>query len=391
MPRRRPGGVPGLRQSSAPRRRFGPSGLLRRIFTLRRILVAVVLVFVIVIGGPLLFIATQCYGNGAQSASELPEPVRTLSNYTRAEAYTYLTLPEWLIVYSGDEYGQFIAHTGPSRFPYLRSVFQYWSGYRAVCQITKREYPFETGYHVMLGVIGASFTIEHVVKGLYEHTVGRVTEWLFTRDTPEDAYAVRTAQEYGTFMHTVPWYEFPFGARLAGLWKQTPAFGPHFVRKWERRFVLTAEYGSKAIYGWVIGTASGAAYGAEDLQIHAWIENVPPAVFADTRVQSVARVGETGHVVRMPRYEAFTTIALALHAQGVRFVNIAGNDEILVTAIGPAGRATDVSPARLASRMPLPTDRSRERLALRVPVASLHEVITRLLAAGVAIEHLYDY
>jgi hypothetical protein len=383
VPRRRPGGVPGLRQGSASRR--------RRLFTLRRILAALILFFVLAVAGPLLFIATQCYGNGAQSATALPEPVRNLSNYARAEAYTYLTLPEWLIVYSGDEYGQFIAHAGPSRFPYFRSAAQYWSGYRAVCQITKREYPFETGYHVMLGVIGASFTIENVVKGLYENTIGRVTEWLFTRDTPEDAYAVKTAQEYGTFMHTVPWYEFPFGARLAGLWQQTPAFGPHFVRKWERRVFLTAEYGSKAIYGWLIGMASGAAYGAEDLQIHAWIEDVPPAVFADTRVQSVMRVGDTGYIVKMPRYEAFTTIALALHAQGVRFVNIAGNDEILVTAIGPAGRTPDVSPARLAWRTPFPTDRSRERLALRVPVASLHEVITRLVAAGLAIEHLYDY
>jgi hypothetical protein len=347
--------------------------------------------FAVVMGGPMLFIATQCYGNGAQSAVTLPEPVRAIPDYSRAEAYTYLTLPEWLIVYSGDEYGQFISHTGPSRFPYLRSVVQYWRGYRSVCQITKREYPFEPGYHVMLGVIGASFTIENVVKGLYENTAGRLTEWLFTRDTPEDAYAVKTAREYGTFMHTVPWYEFPFGARLAGLWTQTPAFGPHFVRKWERRFFLTAEYGSKAVYGWLLGKASGTAYGAEDLQIYAWIEDVPPAVFTDARIQSVMRIGETGHIVKLPRYEAFTTIALVLHAQGVRFINIAGNDEILVTAIGPAGRTPDVAPARLVSRTRLAADPSRERLALRVPVSSLHEVITGLHAAGVAIEHLYDY
>ena len=36
-----------------------------------------------------------------------------------------------------------------------------------------------------------------------------------SRDTPEDQWAAKTAQEYGAFIHTVPWYQFPFGARLA--------------------------------------------------------------------------------------------------------------------------------------------------------------------------------
>jgi hypothetical protein len=353
--------------------------------------VAFALLVALVIGAPILFIATQCYGNGAQSEVALPDEVKAQPNYSRSEAFTYLTLPEWLIVYSGDEYGRFIASAPPSRFSYFGSIGQYWSGYRAVCQITRREYQFESGYHLMLGVIGVSFTVENVVKGLYEKTIGRVTEWIATRDTPEDAFAVRTAQEYGTFMHTVPWYEFPFGARLAALWKGTPAWGPHVLRKWERRFFLTAEYGSKAVYGWVIGKATGAAYGSEDLHIYAWVEGVPPAGFSDTRVQSVRRVGDAGQIVRLPRYEAFTHVVMALHAQGVRFVNIAGNDEILVTAIAPAGRTPDVSPARIAWVAALPTDRAHVRLALRVPVRSLHDVLTRLVTGGIAIEHLYDY
>ena len=127
------------------------------------------------------------------------------------------------------------------------------------------------------------------------------------------------------------------------------------------------------------------------LLIHAWVEGVPDAGFSDTRVQTVLRLGEASQIVRLPRYEAFTQVALALHAQGVRFVNIAGNDEILVTAIGPAARSPDLSPARIASRAALPTDPSRVRLALRVPVRSLHEVLTRLQTEGITIEHLYDY
>lgn len=122
----------------------------------------------------------------------------------------------------------------------------------SICAVTKREFPFNAGAHVMLAVIGTSFTVENGLKGLYETTIGRLSEWTGTTNTPEDAFAQRVALEYGRFMHTVPWYEFPFAARLKTLWKETPTRGPHFVRKWERRFALTAEYGAKAAYGWVI-------------------------------------------------------------------------------------------------------------------------------------------
>ena len=206
----------------------------------------------------------------------------------------------------------------------------------------------------MLGIIGASFTAENIMKGLYEGSIGRVTEWLATRDTPEDAYAVRTAQEYGTFMHTTPWYEFPFGAKLAGLWSQTPAWGPHILRKWERRFFLTAEYGSKAVYGWLIGAATGAAYAPEDLRIHAWIE--------DAAARRVRRrpcpIDSPRRPDRAHRHDAalrgvHPDGARAARA-GVRFLNIAGNDEILVTAIGPAG-----APRILRRHASRPARRSR--------------------------------
>ena len=43
----------------------------------------------------------------------------------------------------------------------------------------------------------------------------------------------------------------------------------------------------------------------------------------------------------MPRYEAFTKAALALDEAGVRFVSIAGNDDMLVTALAPDSLALD--------------------------------------------------
>ncbi len=243
----------------------------------------------------------------------------------------------------------------------------------------------------MLGIIGSSFSIEYALKGLYENTVGRATEWIAGHDTPEDAFARRTAAEYGTFMHTVPWYEFPFASRIAALWRETPARGPHLVRKWERRFALTAEYGAKAGYGWLIGLGSQAAYGEENLRIQARIENERPDIYSDGVVKRLRDGGGGATIVSLPRYEAFTGRMITLLASDVRFLDIAGNDEILITVLVPQGWTSRPAEAAVLLHEPLLTDAAVERVGLKVPVRMLHLVVPRITAGGGRIEHFYDY
>lgn len=356
----------------------------------RRLLKLVIFAVIALVVGPAAFITTQCYGNGTSPAAAAG-PLNEFPQAIREESFTFLTLPEWFIVYSADEYGRFIGREAPSGFPYLGSIVQYWTSYDAVCEITRPAYPFQTGYHVMLGIIGASFTAENVIKSGYENTVGRLTEWLSGRETPEDQWAAKTAQEYGAFIHTVPWYQFPFGARLASLWGETPMWGPQLVRKWERRAALTAEYAFKAGYGWLLGMASQSAYGAEDLIVYAHVENVPLAIFARDGITSVKQLGPQSFVVRMPRYEAFTAAALALDEAGVQFVNIAGNDDILVSALAPDSLAWTDGAARRVVTLPIQTEPGRVRLAIRTPLAALRETLATLRSGGATIEHLYDY
>ena len=347
------------------------------------------LALIALIVGPAAFIGTQCYGNGTPAAAA-PGPLAEFPA-AREESFTFLTLPEWFIVFSSEEYGRFIGRDAPSAFPYLGSIGQYWTAYDAVCEVTRPHYPFQAGYHVMLGVIGASFTAENVVKSVYENTVGRATEWLSSRDTPEDQWAARTAQEYGAFLHTVPWYQFPFGARLAALWSETPMWGPHLLRKWERRAALTAEYGFKAGYGWLMGLATSSAYAPEDLKVYAHVEQAPVTIFAQDGIASVKQLSPTSFVITMPRYEAFTKAALALDEAGVRFVSIAANDEMLVTALAPEAFSLPPSPASVVVTLPIQTEPGRVRLAVRTPLATLHDTLTALRAGGATIEHLYDY
>ena len=131
------------------------------------------------------FIGVKCYSSAPATRAPAVAPPDGIAGYTRAEAFTYLTLPEWFIVYSTDEYAAFIATRRPSTFPYLGSVRQYWGFYSSACAETKRKHPFETGYHVMLGVIGASFTIESSIRFVYEHTVGTGRPSGSRRRTPQ--------------------------------------------------------------------------------------------------------------------------------------------------------------------------------------------------------------
>lgn len=336
------------------------------------------------------FVATRCYApvrtpNRPAADGSLP------AGYRRPEAFTYLTLPEWYVVFSTEEYAHWIRSAPPSDFPYLGAVGQYWSVYAAACDATRGVYPFETRYHAKLSVTGASFTVEYALKGAYENTIGRASLWLFGTDTPEDRFATTVARDYGAFMHVAPWYAFPFAARLRALWFDLPLWGPHAGRKWERRAALTAELGAKAVSGALMGLASRAAFGAGQDVTFARMANASDRTLAEAGGQVESRT-RTDVVGRLPRYEAFTAAALALVARGGRFVDIAGNDEIVVTVLAPrgAGVASEVG-ARVVARLPLVTRPDTVRLALAVAVARLHDVMQRTGARGLVVEHVYDY
>jgi hypothetical protein len=341
---------------------------------------------------PLFFVGSQCAGSGGPGRiREQPAAAAGVEGYARPGVATFLALPAWYVVYEAEEYAAAIGRDAPSRFPYFRAIRKFWRYYRSVCVTTRNQYPFPVRIHSRLGATGMSFSAEHAVKGAYENTLGRVTEWIAGHDTPEDAFAVRTALEYGRFLHTSPWYEFPFAARLEALWTETPLSGPHPVRKWERRLVLSAEYGVKALYA---GLARGVArylLGAEDAGILVLAENVSDPALADARVEKVKVIGSRAYILRLPRHDAFTATVTALVRRGVRFRDIAGNEEIFLTVRAPRAWTFGLGPGRLVMAEPLLTDRSVRRVGIAAPVTALHTILTGLERSGTTIEQIYDY
>lgn len=358
------------------------------------------LLLVIILGAPLLWIGVVCdpFGDVAEATAPPATPARSeaterVTGYRRNIEQTYLTFPEWYIVYSAEEYAAFLEGNLPSRFPYFRAIGQYWQSYADVCAVTRGRYAFNSTYHMTLYVIGISFTVENIAKGLYENTMGRVTEWLSSSElTEEDAFARSVAAEYGNFLHMIPWFEFPFQDRLNELWATTGGWGRNPIRKWERKFVLTLEYGGKALYAGVIKQGAQVAYGPEMLHVHAVVTGIEDARLENfPEVVVVEEIDGEETLVGLPRYEGFTQTVPELARQGVRFIEIAGNEEIMVSVLSPQDWSYPQEMGEVLFTMDVLTQPGLKRMVLNVPVTSLHRALAVLEQDGVTLEHLYDY
>ncbi len=335
------------------------------------------------------------------AAAPLPVALRTrldtTAGYRRDEGQTFLTHPEWYIVYSCDEYASYLRDHLPTDFPYVASIGQFWVNYREMALTTRNAYPFNGGYHVMLGVIGTSYSLELALKGIYENSVGRFSGWTAGHQlSDEDHFAAQIADDYGRFIHVYPWYEYHFADKLGALWTRQPLWGRHVIRKWERKLFLSAEYGIKAVYATVIERATRAAYTPQEdrmqLVASGWTDSLARV---HTAVHAVARLDERHTLLAAPRYDAFRDqlLALARSRAPLRIDEVAGNDDILLTGLAPAGWQASDTRVRTLYALPLPTDPARKRVAVRVRVPDLLDVLagTDVGPQRLLVDHIYDY
>jgi hypothetical protein len=335
----------------------------------------------------------------AQIPASVPQPparkaaVAGIKDYARPEDDAYLGFPEWYIVWSYQEKADFQEARLPSGFPYLGAVRQYWSSYCCISRLTRGKYAFNGGEHVMLVVIGTSFSAEYILKGVYEKTIGRLSEWTSGHQfTEEDRYAYKVAREYADFVHVRPFYEFRFAPHVKGLWAENPVWGQHPIRKWERRVFLTADYSLEALYCWMIEKATHASYGHEPADTYAWVDNVDEALLPQIlHLKLVKRMGPQAVIVDIPRYQEFAAVSSVLAQHGVRFVEIAGNSQITLSVLSPPAWHYQGALAQQLFSLPILTSPGLQRTVLRCDVSSLGQVLNALHADGVVVEHVYDY
>jgi hypothetical protein len=327
----------------------------------------------------------------AASAAPTETGLHVPGKHRRTADQTYLTFPEWFLVFSPDENAELLEAGGaPSTFPFFGHVRQFWGAYRQVIDAT-RAYPFNGEYHTMIGVIGVSTTVEYGLKGAYETLVGRLTELTTTPNaTPEDRLATQQARAYVEFVRVRPWYEFDFMRGLEALWTDTPLWGPDPLRKWERRYILTTEWLVKAAYGAVLEKAAHSTYAIPQITTYAVLDG-PVAALPGAGVPAPEQRAGGHALVALPRYQGFTTAAIALAQRGVGFVEIAGNtDVILASVVVPVAQPAPPG-VRVRIRQPILTRPGYERRVFEVPVAQLGPWLAAHAARGDRIEHVFDY
>ena len=333
---------------------------------------------------PIVYIEAACSPSNA-AAKEQRQPLIRDPAWQRSEARTWLTYPEWYIVYSAESFGRFLDKNPPSAFPYWRHVHGFWSGYCAVNRAAPAEGAGEA--KVMIYTIGLSYSAELLVKGAYENTVGRLFEWLGGWQSADDRHAARVQQQYGAFMHEVPWYEFPFGKALSDLWGTSEP--DQVARHWERRFALSAEYGVKTGYAALIGWASGATLGRDERSLRFVARSNPEAIRAvDPRLKPVARLPDGRVVVEAPRYAQFTDLLGKLAASKVEIVEISGNDDIFLTALVPTNPSMGGDELIVEALDDRP---GWSRVGISIKVDRLLPTLRSIRRSGGEIEHVYDY
>jgi hypothetical protein len=137
--------------------------------------------------------------------------------------------------------------------------------------------------------------------------------------------------------------------------------------------------------------ASHAVYGVADTEVYATVSHLPDDALAIPTVKKIRALGNGAWVVTLPHYQGFTDTVPILARQGADFIEIAGNNEILVTIVAPARWTFDLSGGRMLFSMGLLNGAEAKRVAVQVPVKSLSVILREIEAKGLKVEHLFDY
>jgi len=306
----------------------------------------------------------------------------------KQEARTFLTYPEWHIVYSAESYGRHLtAGKRPSAYAFGSDIGGFWSSY---CALNRATAGGDAGdAKMMIYTIGISYSVEMAVKAFYERLIGRFIEWTGGWHSADDRYAAGVQRDYGQFMHETPWYMFPFGRAFSGEWRTSDS--ENRLRHAERRFALSAEYGVKAGYAKLIGSAAGATMDPAAPKLWFVAKGSPEAVRAiDARLKPI-RSGGGLTVVEAPRYAQFTDLIGKIAASPVGIVEISGNDDILVTILAPTSAPPEPGDGTVLISQALADRPGWMRYGISTKLPKLLGLLRAVKARGGTVEHVYDY
>ena len=152
------------------------------------------------------------------------------------------------------------------------------------------------------------------------------------------------------------------------------------------------EYSIKALYASIIRVGSHFTYGTVDPSVYALANNVPSYIYKKHKnIKHVKSINIKTDIISLPSEQPFTDAVTKMMNSGVRFKDIAGNNEILVTAVAPRNWVFKNKNAQLLFTINVLTQPTLHRIAIRVPTKSLLAILNYLQQNHAVIEHVYAY
>lgn len=358
---------------------------MKRLLKLLKWSVAGLILLLIPLVAPIAYVELACTGDATGAPYQ---PLITDPQFQRREANSYLTYPEWHIVYAYEGLAEVLKTGDEYKFPYLASIAGFWKASCALNRVANAHGGADQNTRQTNHVIGASFTLEMGMKALYEETKGRFFAWTRGAEkSPQDVVSAQMADDYAKFLYQTPWYKYDFASARQKLW-DAPLTMP--VRGWERRLALGGEWSAKTAYAGMIAGAVSAT-GVAKLEIRSIVSGLDTAALQAIPGVEIIREFDGKTEINTPRYAAFTEILKVIAAQRGTIVEIAGNDEIMITVA-----VADDALAQLPEGTTQIAEVARDgfdgrRLILSVPMARLADTIRTLQSGPLQLEHIYDY
>lgn len=364
------------RYSSGPRR--------GRLWRLLKRLTLAALIAIVLLMMPVAYVELACRGDARPQAYE---PLIADPAFRRAEANTYLTYPEWHIVYAYDGLAQALQRGDEHLFDYGASVAGFWRSTCALMRTADAHGGADWGTRSTIHTIGVSFTAEMAIKAAYEETVGRFAAWVRgDRKAPQDRVVAAMATDYSAFLRQTPWYEYPFARERSKVWA-APIDG--VVRGWERRLGIGLEFTLKAAYARALAGAV-AATGTADLTIRTMVAGVEPQRLESIDGVRVVGVHDGGVEIETPRYDRFTRILAEVARRGGTILEIAGNDDVMVTLTVAEGFDPRLPQGTVILRLAR-DGFAGDRLLVDLKVRDLAAFFRAHPIGDPGLEHVFDY
>ncbi|MEK1930077.1 MAG: hypothetical protein AAAC47_09890 [Pararhizobium sp.] len=358
---------------------------MRVVWKLLKWSLAAILLLILLLLSPVAYIEAFCHGERTE------QPYASLvrdAAFHRREANTFLTYPEWHIVYAYDGLAQTLKTSDEYAFDYLSSIKGFWTSACALTRVADAHGGADSATRMTIHTIGVSFTLEMLLKAAYEETIGRLTAMLRgEKKTPQDQVAAGMAVDYAAFLRQTPWYKYPFAGQMRKL-DEAPDTDP--VRGWERRFALGTEWWAKTLYAGMIANAVAGTTGPAQLEIRSVVSGLGPSHLAG--IAGVKVIGENGDDIEIetPRYDLFTKILVEIAKKGGTIREIAGNDDIMVSVTEkPDQPMTGLQGTVIASVWRDGFDGTRLLVALKVN--ELANLLRNVPLADPGVEHVFDY